>query len=89
LEENNQLNHDTMKTLPTNTYTYQVMQGLKSGRSITSNQAIDELGCTRLSAVIFRLRNDYDLQITDNLIAVKNRNGRTVKIARYKLITES
>lgn len=78
-----------MKALPTNTYTYQVMQWLKSGRTITSKQAIDEFGCTRLSAVIFRLRNEYALPIKDNLMTVRNRNGRTVKIAKYELVTES
>ena len=78
-----------MKALPKNTYTYQVMQWLKSGRTITSKQAIDEFGCTRLSAVIFRLRNEYALPIKDHLMTVRNRNGRTVKIAKYGLVTES
>lgn len=78
-----------MKALPKkNTYTYQVMQWLKRGLTITSKQAIDNFGCTRLSAVIFRLRNDYELPIKDQLIPVKNRNGRTVKVARYELIIE-
>lgn len=77
-----------MKTLPTNTYTYQVMQWLKKGLTITSKQAIEQFGCTRLSAVIFRLRNDYGLPIKDQLISVKNRNGRTVKVAKYELVTE-
>ena len=78
-----------MKTLPRNTYFYQVMQWLKSGRTITSKQAIDELGCTRLSAVIFRLRNEYGLPIEADTMTVKNRNGRYVDIAKYKLVTES
>lgn len=74
-----------MKTLPTNTYIYQVKRWLESGRTITSKQAIDELGCTRLSAVIFRLINEYDMPITKDMIPVKNRNGRVVEVAKYHL----
>lgn len=74
-----------MKALAKNTYTYQIMQWLKSGRTITSKQAIDEFGCTRLSAVIFRLINEYELPITKDMVPVKNRNGRWVEIAKYYL----
>lgn len=74
-----------MKTMKRNTYTYQIMQWLKSGRTITSKQAIDEFGCTRLSAVIFRLINEYELPITKDMVPVKNRNGRWVEIAKYYL----
>lgn len=74
-----------MKPLARNTYTYQIMQWLKSGRTITSKQAIDEFGCTRLSAVIFRLINDYGLPISKEMVPVKNRNGRWVEIAKYYL----
>jgi hypothetical protein len=74
-----------MRTLAKNTYTYQVMQWLKSGRGITSKQAIDELGCTRLSAVIYRLINIYDMPIAKDMIPVKNRNGKVVEVARYYL----
>ena len=79
------INHNIMEK---NTHTYRVMQWLKSGRAITSWQAIEEFGCTRLSDVIYRLRNDHGLSIKDETITVKNRNGRTVNIAKYKLITE-
>lgn len=78
-----------MKTLPTNTHTYKVLHWLQSGRPITSWQAIEEFGCTRLSDVIYRLKNDYNLPIRDEMIPVTNRNGRVVKIAKYQLITES
>lgn len=72
-----------MKNLARNTYTYQIMQWLKSGRTITSKQAIDEFGCTRLSAVIFRLINEYGLPIAKTMVPVKNRNGRHVEVAMY------
>lgn len=74
-----------MKELARNTYTYQVKRWLESGKSITSRQAIDEFGCTRLSAVIFRLINEYDMPIVSGRMSVKNRNGRWVEIANYYL----
>lgn len=77
-----------MKTLPTNTYTYQVMQWLKSGRTLTSRQCIDDIGSTRLAAIIGRLRNEYEMPISTTMIPVKNRNGRWVEVARYELVTE-
>jgi vacuolar-type H+-ATPase subunit I/STV1 len=74
-----------MKTLKRNTYTYQVMKWLESGKSITSKQAIDSLGCTRLSAVIFNLINIHEMPITKDMVPVKNRNGRWVEVAKYYL----
>ena len=75
-----------MKTPKKNTYLYQVMQWLKKGRSITSKQAIDAFGCTRLAAVISALKYDYNMQIVTDLVPVKNRNGRWVEIAKYRLV---
>lgn len=77
-----------MKAIPTNTYTYKVLQWLRSGKPITTWQAIDEFGCTRLADVIYRPRNEHGLPIKDEKIPVINRHGRTVKIARYELIIE-
>lgn len=77
-----------MKTPKKNTYTYQVMQWLRSGRTITSKQSIDDLGCTRLAVVIGRLRDTYEMPILTRMIPVKNRNGKWVQVARYELITE-
>ena len=77
-----------MKTLPKNTYTYQVMQWLKRGYALTSKQAIDQFGCTRLAEVIHRLINEYGLPIKNHPEKVKNRNGRTVTIANYKIEIE-
>lgn len=57
-----------MRTLPKNTYVYQVMQWLNTGRSITPKQAIEELGCTRLAAVIPLSRRDTACQsLPENL----------------------
>jgi vacuolar-type H+-ATPase subunit I/STV1 len=77
-----------MRTLPKNTYTYQVKQWLESGRSITSKQAIDEFGCTRLAAVISRLKNLHGMNITSTMIPVKNRHNRWVEVAKYMLVED-
>lgn len=78
-----------MKELAKNTYLYQVKRWLESGKSITSKQAIDEFGCTRLSAVIFALKHDYQMPIIAEEMQVMNRNNRWVTIARYHLLTEA
>ena len=77
-----------MKPIPLNTHTHKVAEWLKTGKSITTWQAIEAFGCTRLADVIYRLRNLHGYAIKDEMIAVQNRNGRTVKIAKYQLITE-
>ena len=77
-----------MKPIPFNTYTFKIAQWLRNGKSITAWEAIDKFGCTRLADVIYRLRNLHGFEIKDEMISVKNRNGRTVKIAKYELITE-
>ena len=84
-DDDETLNQHKMKALKKNTYIYQVKSWLEGGKSITSKQAIDALGCTRLSAVIFRLINEYEMPIIKETIHVKNRNGRWVEIARYHL----
>lgn len=75
-----------MKELAKNTYTYQIKRWLESGRSITSKQAIDELGCTRLAVITSNLRHHYNMPIKSDNVIVKNRNGRSVEIAKYYLM---
>ena len=86
--KNNLTTNSIMRTLPKNTYTYQVKQWLESGRSITSKQAIDEFGCTRLAAVISRLKNLHGMNIVATMIPVKNRHNRWVEVAKYMLVED-
>lgn len=51
---------------------------------ITSLQAIDKLGDTRLSATIYELRQKYC--VLDEWITVTNRYGDEVKVKRYFLV---
>jgi len=62
-----------------------ILWHLKTYKSITSWEAIKEYGATRLSAIIFNLRNE-GYQIDSHPELVKTRFGRPTKIARYLYI---
>jgi hypothetical protein len=51
---------------------------------ITSLDAINELGCTRLAARIADLRAEGHA-IRSDMVTVKNRQGQDVRVARYRL----
>lgn len=67
------------------THADRIEKYLKENGSITSWEAIKEFGITRLSAVIYNLRNKRGLDITTNFETRKNRYGDSVSFARYKL----
>jgi len=56
--------------------------------NITSLEAIKHYGCTRLASVIFNLKDD-GMDIESIPVDLVNRFGRTVQIAKYKLIESS
>lgn len=58
---------------------------IKQRGSITSWEAIKEFGITRLSAVIYDLRNQRGLNIKTQYETMKNRYGDNVTFARYVL----
>lgn len=53
--------------------------------SITSLEAIELYGCTRLSARIWDLRHKLELPIVGRPESGKNRFGKTVNYIRYSL----
>jgi len=61
--------------------TEKVLAYLKQGNSITSWEAIHKFRCTRLSAVIYRLREQGNSIIAQNLVS---KNG--TRYAEYTLI---
>ena len=61
-----------------------VLDRLKSGRGITSMEAYNELGCTRLSARIKDLR-DAGIPIVTVRETGINREGRKISWARYRM----
>lgn len=65
------------------THEDRVEEYIKKRGSITSWEAIKEFGITRLSAVIYKLRNERDLEIETRYETMKNRYGDTVNFARY------
>ena len=61
-----------------------VLNVLKSGESISSFEAFQEFGITRLSAIVFDLRKrGYAISGKDEEIT--NRFGNKVHFTRYKL----
>jgi hypothetical protein len=64
-----------------------ILRHLKDFGSITSWEAIEEYGCTRLSAIIYMLRQ-VGYIITSETISRKNRYGKTVHFAKYILVGE-
>lgn len=61
-----------------------VLQYIREHGSITTKQAFEDLGCTRLSGRVYDLRKKgYNVQ-TD-VIEVPKRDGKTARVARYFL----
>lgn len=67
------------------THADRVEQYLKDKGSITSWEAIQQFGITRLSAVIYDLRYKRGLNISTRFETIKNRYGDNVSFARYVL----
>ena len=55
-------------------------------KGITSKQAFEMFGSTRLSSIIYHLRHDYGYNIESEYISVKTRYGGKVMVSCYKLI---
>ena len=65
-----------------------VREHLEAGNTITSLEAINLFGVTRLSAVIFELRHD-GLKIDAERVPTRNRYGKAVSVVRYRLRRET
>ena len=63
----------------------EVLRYMQTHKGITSIQAIEKFGATRLSDIIFRLRKEgYDIDTES--ITTKNRYGHAVTYAKYSLV---
>ena len=61
-----------------------VLEHLEKFGSITSMEAFEKYGATRLSAIIFEFRKlGYDIETRD--VTTKNRYGETCTYAKYVL----
>ena len=70
-----------------NSYSEEVLRWLLKGNSLTSLEAWHLFGVSRLSSIIFRLRERH-YEIKTEMIKVRLRNGGVARVARYK-ITDS
>jgi len=68
-----------------NTQEKRVIDVLMEKGKITSIEAIQSLGNTRLSATIWNLRHAHDIPIETTYKTVKNRWGNKVSVGVYKL----
>ena len=63
-----------------------ILDYLKQNGTITSMQAIEKFGATRLSGIIFALRKEgYEITTLDT--SIKDRYGTRKTIATYKLLS--
>lgn len=67
------------------TKTKAVMLHLQEFGSITSWEAIQQYGATRLSAIIFNLRYKYNMNIINEQIDFTDRFGNKSHFVRYVL----
>jgi len=63
----------------------QILNYLQTHKTITSLQAINEFGVTRLSHVIYSLKKEGHNIYTET-ISVKNRFGKRCSVASYSLV---
>lgn len=68
--------------------TQKIIEHLKVHKSITSWDAIQLYRATRLSAIIYNLRNIYNMNIRTIERAFKDENGHTSYYAKYILEDE-
>lgn len=66
-----------------------VLKHLEEFGSITSWEAIQQYGATRLSAIIFNLRHKYNLNIVNETINFIDRYGNKANYVKYVLINEN
>lgn len=59
---------------------------LKKHKSITSWEAIQNYGATRLSGIIYVLKHKEGWDIKTKDVSVKNRFGNHCTIAKYELV---
>lgn len=65
----------------------EIIHHLRKYKSITSMEAIKRYGATRLSGIIYVLK-ERGFEIETELVEVKNRYGHITRIAVYHLIKD-
>jgi len=62
-----------------------VMMHLKRRGSITTWQAINEYNITRISAIVFKLKRDLNMDIESTLVTTTTKKGNTKRYTIYTL----
>lgn len=62
-----------------------IYEHMKKHGSITSMEAFELYGITRLASRIHDLRNIYGVRIVSDSITKKNRSGKLVSYSRYRI----
>ena len=68
--------------------TEMVLQYMYENGSITQLQAMMDLGCGRLGARIYDIKNKLQVPVKVEMVPVKKRNGKTAYVAQYSLVTK-
>ena len=71
--------------MPKETHSDRLIQYFEKYGKITSLQAIQDLGNTRLSATIHTLKNKHGYAIYTKMVEVPNRFGGTTQVAQYTI----
>lgn len=59
-----------------------ILEYIRDNGSITTKQAMDDIGCYRLSARVYDIRS-FGIDVRKEMVEVENRNGETCRVARY------
>lgn len=61
-----------------------IIEYIRDNGSITTRQAMTELGCFRLASRINEMRK-HGIPIDVEMVSVPTRNGKTARVARYTI----
>ena len=61
-----------------------VIEYIRDHGSITTKQAMEDLGCYRLSGRIYDIRS-WGIEVNREMVTVQNRKGQDCRVARYTI----
>ncbi len=61
-----------------------IIEYIRDHGSITTKQAMEDLGCYRLSGRIYDIKS-FGIPVEKEMVEVQNRKGETCRVARYTI----
>ena len=61
-----------------------VIEYIRDHGSITTKQAMEDLGCYRLSGRIYDIKS-WGIEVKKEMVTVQNRKGNDCRVARYTI----